>query len=397
MPAVKLAENIYWVGAVDWNIRYFHGPAYSTHRGTTYNAYLIVDREITLVDTVYRPFAGDLVRHISEVVDPAKISNVVVNHIETDHSGSLPVIMEMAPEARIYCTQKGKEGLEKHYFGDWNYNIVKTGDELNIGAKTLAFLEAPMLHWPDSMFTYIGEDAILLPNDAFGQHVATNFRFDDEVDINEVMDEAAKYYANILLPFSPLVLKKLDEVNKMGIDIKMIGPSHGVIWRGDPGRIINAYKKWAQGEAEKKALVVYDTMWESTAKMANAIMAGLTSSGVSAKLFKLSVSDRNDIIKEMINAKAVIIGSPTINNDILPTVAPLLDDMKGLRPKNKLGMVFGSFGWGGGAVKTIQGKLESAGFEVIHEPLTLKWVPTQDELESCFRAGKIIGEKINEN
>ncbi len=394
MPNVKLTDNLYWVGAVDWNIRYFHGPAYSTHRGTTYNAYLVIDDQITLVDTVYRPFSGELIRHISEIVDPSKINNVIINHVETDHSGSLPLIMELAPNAKIFCTQRGKEGLEKHYFGGWDYNVVKTGDELNTGKKTFAFVEAPMLHWPDSMFTYVKEDAVLLPNDAFGQHIATNFRFDDEVDVNEVMDEAAKYYANILLPFSLLVLKKLDEVTKMGIDIKMIGPSHGIIWRKDPSKIINAYVKWASGEAERKALVIYDTMWESTEKMAKAVVDGITAEGVTAKLFKLSASDRNDIIKEMINAKAVIVGSPTINNDILPNVAPLLDDLKGLKPKNKIGMAFGSFGWGGGAVKTIEEKLRAAGLEILDESLTVKWVPTPEELDHCFSAGRMIAQRI---
>lgn len=394
MSSVKLTEGVYWVGAVDWNIRYFHGPAYSTHRGTTYNAYLIIDDQITLVDTVYRPFADDLKRHIKEIVDPSKIDNIIINHIESDHSSTLPVIMELAPKAKIYCTQRGKEGLEKHYFGNWDYNVVKTGDELKIGSRTLKFIEAPMLHWPDSMFTYIAEEAILLPNDAFGQHIATNFRFDDEVDINEVMDEAAKYYANILLPFSPLVLKKIEEITKMGIDIKMIGPSHGIIWRKNPGKIIEEYMKWAKGEAEKKALVVYDTMWESTAKMARAIMAGITSQGITAKLFKLSASDRNDIIKEMITAKAVIVGSPTINNDILPTLSPFLDDLKGLKPRHRIGFAFGSLGWGGGATKTINERLKDAGVEMVNEPVTVKWVPTQEELDKCFEAGKMIAEKI---
>ena len=394
MPSVKLTEGVYWVGAVDWNLRYFHGPAYSTHRGTTYNAYLIIDEQITLVDTVYRPFADELLRHIREIVDPAQIDNIIINHVETDHSGSLPVIMGLAPKARIYCTQRGKEGLEKHYFGDWDYHVVKTGDELKIGQRTLSFIEAPMLHWPDSMFTYLKEDAILMPNDAFGQHIATNFRFDDQVDMNEVMDEAAKYYANILLPFSPLVLKKLDEVTKAGIEIKMICPSHGIIWRKDPGLIVNAYVKWAKGETERRALVVYDTMWDSTEKMAKAILAGITSAGVTAKLFKLSVSDRNDIIKEMINARAVVIGSPTMHNDILATIAPLLDDMKGLKPKGKIGMAFGSFGWGGGATGTIEEKLKTAGIEIVHEPITVKWVPTPEELNKCFEAGRILAEKM---
>lgn len=393
MPNVKLAEDLYWVGAVDWNIRYFHGPAYSTHRGTTYNAYLIIDDQITLVDTVYRPFSGELLRHIREIVNPDKIDNIIINHIESDHSGTLPVLMELAPNARIYCTQRGKEGLEKHYFGDWDYRVVKTGHELKIGKRTLTFVEAPMLHWPDSMFTYIKEDAILLPNDAFGQHIATNFRFDDEVDIDEVMDEAAKYYANILLPFSPLVLKKIEEVTNMGIEIKMICPSHGIIWRKNPAGIVEAYTKWAKGEAERKVLIVYDTMWESTEKMAKAILDGVTAAGVTGKLFKLSVSDRNDIMKELINAKAVIVGSPTFNNDILPNIAPFLDDLKGLKPKNRIGMSFGSYGWGGGAAKTIEDKLKAAGVDIMDEPLLVNWVPTSEELGRCFDTGRMMAQR----
>ncbi len=228
MSATKLMEGIYWVGAVDWNLRYFHGPAYSTHRGTTYNAYLIIDDQVTLVDTVYRPFTAELFKHIREVIDPARIDNVVINHIETDHSGAFPELMKTVPGAKVFCTQKGMEGLKKQYYLDCDYQVVKTGDVIITGKKSLTFIEAPMLHWPDSMFTYIKEDALLLPNDAFGQHIATSHRFDDEVNMDEVMEEAAKYYANILLPFSPLVLKKLEEVTAMGLDIKMIGTSTGL-------------------------------------------------------------------------------------------------------------------------------------------------------------------------
>ncbi|MHB8170773.1 MAG: FprA family A-type flavoprotein [Thermincolia bacterium] len=396
MPITKIVEGIYWVGAVDWNIRYFHGPAYSTHRGTTYNAYFIKDQKTALVDTVYGPFTSELLENLKELVDLSKLDYLVINHIESDHSGAFPEIMKLAPQAKIYCTQKAAEGLQKLYQGGtWEFNVVKTGDTLSLGTKTLTFIEAPMLHWPDSMFTYVKEDAVLLPNDAFGQHIASSFRFDDEVDINEVMDEAAKYYANILLPFSPMVLKKLDEVTNMGIDIKIIGPSHGMIWRKDPGRIINAYLKWAKGESDSKVVMVYDTMWESTHKMAKALLEGIQSQGVGVKLFKMSVSDRNDIIKELITAKAIVVGSPTINNDILPNIAPLLEDLKGLKPRNKIGMAFGSYGWAGGAVKTIEERLKGAGVSLVEQSgLAFKWLPTEDELKQCYEAGQKLAAQV---
>jgi flavorubredoxin len=387
-------EGIYWVGAVDWNLRYFHGPAYSTHRGTTYNAYLIIDDQVTLVDTVYRPFAEELIKHISEIIDPAKIDNVVINHVETDHSGAFPEIMKIVPNARVFCSQRGMEGLKKHFYLDCNYQVVKTGDVISTGKKSLTFVEAPMLHWPDSMFTYIKEDALLMPNDAFGQHIATSHRFDDEVDMNEVMEEAAKYYANILLPLSTMVLKKIEEVTKMGIDIKMIAPSHGIIWRKDPGRIIDAYLNWAGGEAERKVLVVYDTMWGSTEKMAKAILEGVASAGVPVKLFKLSASDHNDIMKELMNARAVVLGSPTMNNGILPTMATMIEEMKVLKPRNRVGVVFGSYGWGGGAIKFIEDKFREAGVELIEDGLGFKWVPSEEELSQCVELGKRIAARV---
>lgn len=394
MSATKLMEGIYWVGAVDWNLRYFHGPAYSTHRGTTYNAYLIIDDQVTLVDTVYRPFAEELIKHISEIIDPAKIDNVVVNHVETDHSGAFPEIMKIVPNARVFCSQRGMEGLKKHFYLDCNYQVVKTGDVISTGKKSLTFVEAPMLHWPDSMFTYIKEDALLMPNDAFGQHIATSHRFDDEVDMNEVMEEAAKYYANILLPLSTMVLKKIEDVTKMGIDIKMVAPSHGIIWRKDPGRIIDAYLKWASGEAERKVLVVYDTMWGSTEKMAKAILEGVASTGVPVKLFKLSASDHNDIMKELMNARAIILGSPTMNNGILPTMATMIEEMKVLKPRNRVGVVFGSYGWGGGAIKYIEDKFREAGVELIEDGLGFKWVPSEEELSQCVELGKRIAARV---
>lgn len=396
MTTVQISENVYWVGAVDWNLRYFHGPAYSTHRGTTYNAYLIIDEKVTLVDTVYRPFADDLLKHISEIIDPSKIDYVVVNHIEPDHSGSLPIIMQHAPNAKIYCTQKAKDGLLAYYHGEWDYNIVKTGSELKLGKYTLDFIEASMLHWPDSMFSYLREQALLLPNDAFGQHLASSNRFNDEEDTSILMEEAAKYYANILYPFSNLVLKKIDEVLKLGIPIKMIAPSHGTIWRTDPFQIVKAYQGWASGESKHKAVIAYDTMWDSTYKIALALIDGLRDEGIKTHLFKLSTSDRNDIVKELLDARAVLVGSSTINNDVLPTVAPLLDDLKGLKPKKKIGFAFGSYGWGGGAVKTISEKLTAAGFQQPLDSIECKWLPDSETLASYREVGRELGKKIKE-
>jgi len=394
MPPIKVLENIFWVGAVDWNVRHFHGFTYSTHRGTTYNAYLIVDEKTALVDSVYGPFAGEMIERIREIIDPSKIDYVVANHVETDHSGAISEILKLAPEAKVVGTARCREGLQKHYFGNWDFHVVKTGDEISLGERGLKFIEAPMLHWPDSMFTYIEKDALLLPNDAFGQHLATSKRFDDEVDEKTLMDEAAKYYANILWPFSLLVIRKIEEIQKLGLKISMIAPSHGVIWRSNPTKIVEAYLSWAKGESGRKILVVYDTMWGSTEEMAKAIVEGISSEGVETMLFRLPLSDRGDIIKELLEAKGILIGSSTINNGILPTVAPFLEEMSGLRPRNKVAAAFGSYGWGGGAVKTIEEKLEKAGMEIVAPALTVKWVPDKNEIQKCFEFGKEFAKKV---
>lgn len=394
MPPVKVLENIFWVGAVDWNIRHFHGFTYSTQRGTTYNAYLIIDKKIALVDTVAHSFTNEMIEKIKEIIDPSKIDYVITNHVEFDHSGAIKEILKLAPNATVVGTASCKAGLEKHYFGDWNFKIVKTGDTLNLGDRTLTFLEARMLHWPDSMFTYIEMDALLLSNDGFGQHLASSKRFDDEVDQHVLMWEAAKYYANILWLYSSVVTKKIEEVQKLGLKIDMIAPSHGVIWRKDPMKIVSSYLKWAKGEAEKKVLIVYDTMWESTEKMAKAILKGIISEGVEAKLYRLPVSDEGDIIGEFLETKGLLIGSSTINNGILPSVAPFLREMEGLRPKNKIVAAFGSYGWGGGATATIEKSLKSAGMELVAPALKVKWVPDKSELQKCYEYGKEFAKKI---
>jgi flavorubredoxin len=393
MP-VQVAENAYWVGAVDWNIRHFHGFTYSTHRGTTYNAYLIVDDKVALVDSVYRPFAGEMMDRIREIVDPSEIDYIVANHVESDHSSAIAEVLRAAPGAKVIGTAKCQDELEKHYFGNWDFRVVKTGDTLSLGELELQFLEAPMLHWPDSMFTYVEREALLLPNDAFGQHLATSNRFNDEVDEHVLMDEAAKYYANILWPFSSLVTRKIEEVQQAGLKIRTIAPSHGIIWRTNPLKIVEAYLEWASGAAGEKIVVVYDTMWNSTEKMARAMVEGIRAAGVEVSLFRLPVSDRGDILKELLEAKGILIGSATINNGILPTLAPLLEELHGLRPRKKAAAAFGSYGWGGGATRVIEERLRKAGIDVVLPALTLKWVPNRDEIRRCTEFGRAFAEKV---
>ncbi|HHW99474.1 MAG TPA: MBL fold metallo-hydrolase [Firmicutes bacterium] len=394
MNVREIAPNIYWVGVVDWDARYFHGHALSTHRGTTYNAYLIVDEKIALVDTVYTPVAEKLLENIRQIVDPAQIDYIICNHSEVDHSGAMPHVLAAAPNAKVYCTQKGAEFLEAQFHGGWDYHVVKSFDELSLGKRTLTFLEAPMLHWPDSMFTYIKEDAILMPNDAFGQHYASSGRFDDEVDIDEMMEEASKYYANILTPFSALVAKKLKEVADLGLPIKMICPSHGVMFRQNPGLILEAYRRWSTAPAESGVVIAYDTMWGSTKVMAEAIASGVEAAGVPYKIYHLPVTDRNDVIEEIMRAKAVAIGSATVNRGILPTVTPLLDDLVGLRVAGKKALAFGSDGWGGGAVKAINEYLDKAGMKRISDGVAMRWKPDAAARKELQEIGRQLGESI---
>ena len=391
MEKVELKKGIYWVGAVDWNVRDFHG--YSTPFGSTYNAYLILDEKNVLVDTVKAPFYLEMLGRISEIIDPSRIDIIVANHAEMDHSGSLVQIVERIGSPLVVTSERGKKGLEKHYQKSMKFKTVKTGDTLSIGHRTLAFVEASMLHWPDSMFTYIREDQVLLPNDAFGQHFASCQRFEDEVG-DAVMRHAAKYYANILWPLAPLILKKVDEVVKMGIPIDMIAPSHGLIWRKNPNRIIQAYVEWSQGKTSKKVLVIYDTMWGSTEKMGKAILKGLVDEGADAKLLHLRSNHRSDIIEEMLEAKGILLGSPTLNNGMFPTMGDFLTYMRGLRPKGKIFGLFGSHGWGGGAIKEMRRHLEVEKFEIWEKELPVQFVPNSEELSSAIQFGKEFAKKV---
>ena len=393
MVKVTLKEGIFWVGVVDWNIRDFHD--YSTNRGSSYNAYLITDEKTALIDTVKAAFCKELVDHISELVDIEKIDYIIVNHVEMDHSSSLPLIAKLAKNAKIYATARGKEELIKHYGKEFErVETVKSGDTVKLGKKTLTFLEAPMLHWPDSMFTYVVEDKVLIPNDAFGQHLASSGRFDDEVDQEVLMEEAVTYYANILTPFAPLIVKKIQEVVDMKIPIDIIAPSHGIIWRKEPMKIVNAYLDWSTGKIVKpKVVIVFDTMWDSTNKMARAIGDGVASQGVEVKLFKLRATDNTDVVTEIVDSKVILVGSPTLNNGIFPSVGMFLTYITGLKPRGKLWGFFGSYGWGGGAVRGMVKIAKEASFEVIEPTVELKWVPTEEELKKCFEFGQQIAQK----
>ena len=392
MPQIEIAKNIFWVGVVDWNIRDFHG--YITNRGTQYNSYLIRDDKIALVDTVKQNFTEGLLSNISETTKPEDVGYIIVNHVEPDHSGSLPEVAKKLKNAVIVCSERGKDAITEHYGGGFRFQTVKTGDELKLGNHTLRFIEAPMLHWPDSMFTYVVENKILMCNDAFGQHLASSKLFDDDIDPAILMEEAGRYFANILTPFAQLITRKIQEVVKMGISPTIIAPSHGVIWRQNPAKIIQAYLDWSAGKAKNKIVIVYDTMWGSTDKMARAISEGAISEGIEVKICKLRAATNTEAMTEILDAKAVIAGSPTLNNQMFPTMASFMNYATGLKPKDKLWSFFGSYGWGKGAVKGMIDEARKAGFEIHEDTLEVRFVPEEEDLSRCFHFGKQIALKI---
>lgn len=395
MNPTEIKYKVYWVGAIDWDIRDFHG--YSTPTGTTYNSYLIIDDKVTLFDTVKKPFVGDMLTRIGNIIDPSKIDYLVVNHVEMDHSGGIPEVLDVIQPEKVFCSTMAKKALLDH-FGrpDWPYEVVKTGQSISLGNKTVQFLETRMLHWPDSMFSYIPEDRLLISSDAFGQHWATSERYDDQVDFPRLMRHAAKYYANILLPYSALVQKLLQTVAESGLKIDTIAPDHGLIWRTNPNSIVTAYDTWSKQESRDKALIVYDTMWHSTERMAKAIALGLGKEDVNYKLMNLRLCHRSDIVTEMLDSKALVFGSPTLNNGMLPTMADILCYVKGLRPTGKIGAAFGSFGWSGEAVKLINEELEKMKIDIIDPGVRGKYVPTEQVLEECVDLGRKVGQAIKE-
>ncbi len=392
----KIKENIAWVGKIDWELRTFHGEEYSTHRGTTYNAYLVTDEKTALIDTVWTPFAKEFVRNLKEAGLLGTIDYVVANHGEPDHSGALPELMREIPDKPVYCTANAVKSLKGQYHEDWDFRVVKTGDKLNLGKKELVFIEAPMLHWPDSMFCYLTGDNILFSNDAFGQHLASESMYNDSVDEAELFQECLKYYANILTPFSRLVEKKIKEVVALNLPLDMICTSHGVIWRKNPLQIVHKYLEWAADYQENQVTIIYDTMWDSTRKMAEAIASGIREGDdqITVKLFNCARADKNDIITEVFKSKGILVGSPTINRSILSAVAAILEEMRGLSFRNKKAAAFGSYGWSGESLKLITEKLGEGGFEVVSEGLKEMWAPGEKARADCVRFGKSFVDRL---
>jgi flavorubredoxin len=394
---VKVKNNVHWVGKIDWELRKFHGNEYSTRRGSTYNSYLIDENKTALVDTVWAPFAKEYVSNLAREIDLKKIDFVVANHAEIDHSGALPELLERIPDTPVYCTANGVKSLTGHYHREWNFQVVKTGDSLSLGSKELIFIEAPMLHWPDSMFCYLTGDNILFSNDAFGQHYASEYLFNDLVDQNELFSECLKYYANILTPFSSLVEKKIQEFLSLGLPLDIICTSHGVIWRKDPAQIVEQYLKWAKSYQENQITIVYDTMWNSTRVMAERIAEGIrrTDPDVHVKLFNIAGSDKNDVVAEVFKSKAVVFGSPTINRGILTSLAGLLEEIKGLSFKDKKAAVFGSYGWSGESTRILAESLQQAGFTVVDDGLKMLWNPSEQSIEECVSYGQKLAKELS--
>lgn len=389
-----IKKDVTWVGKIDWELRKFHGEEYSTHRGSSYNSYLVKDEKTALIDTVWAPFAEEYVRTLGEMNVLKNIDYVIANHGEPDHSGALPALMREMPDRPIYCTANAVKSLKGQYHQDWNFQPVKTGDTLSLGKKELVFIEAPMLHWPDTMFSYLTGDNILFSNDAFGQHYASELMFNDLVDQAELYQECIKYYANILTPFSKMVDRKIHEVIALNVPVDMICTSHGIIWRKDPLQIVQKYLDWAGDYQENQITIIYDTMWNSTRKMAEAIAEGISKadSQVAVKLFNSSRSDKNDIITEVFRSKAVLVGSACINKGILNSVSGLLEEMRGLGFKNKKAAAFSSYGWSGESLKIIGEALKAAGFDVINDGIKESWNPDGTGREHCVNYGRSFAE-----
>jgi len=386
---ITVRENVSWVGKIDWELRKFHGEEYSTHRGSTYNSYLVRDEKTALIDTVWKPFAAEFIENLKNEIDLEKIDFIIANHAESDHSGALPELMKLIPDTPVYCTANAVKSLKGHYHQDWNFHTIKTGDRLNIGSKELIFIEAPMLHWPDSMFCYLTGDNILFSNDAFGQHYASELMFNDLVDHAELFQECIKYYANILTPFSAMVDRKIKEVVGFGLPVDLICPSHGVIWRDNPLQIVTRYAEWAANYRENQVTIIYDTMWDGTRKMAEAMAKGIHEADrdVTIRLFNVARSDKNDVITEIFKSRAVLVGSPTVNRGILSAIAGILEEMRGLGFKEKKAAAFGTYGWSGESVAMITERLREGGFQVVNDGLKELWTPDQQSMAKCHAFG----------
>lgn len=393
LEAVRVAEHVYWVGAIDWESRDFHG--YATGRGTTYNAYLVVAEKIALVDTVKAPYVSELLSRIASVVDPERIDIVVSDHSEMDHTGALPEIVAAVKPDHVYASVMGVKALSKHFHDGPEVTAVRDGEKLSLGNASLTFLETRMLHWPDSMIAYLDTDKVLFSQDAFGMHLATAERFDDEIDAAVMREEAARYYANILLPFSPLVAKLLARVKELALPIQVVAPDHGPIWRKDFGRIAGWYAAWANKQPSRKVVIAYDTMWGSTAKMARAIADGAAAGGASPTIVPLRAGTRADVATAVLEAGALLVGSPTLNQQMFPTVADVLCYLKGLKPTGLIGGAFGSYGWSGEALGQVRGLLEEMKVELVSPGVRAEYVPTENALMECRALGDLVATRLS--
>ncbi|HUT04298.1 MAG TPA: flavodoxin domain-containing protein [bacterium] len=392
--AVRVTDHVYWVGAIDWGIRNFHG--YLTSRGTTYNAYLVLADRITLIDTVKAPFVDEMLARIASVVELDKIDYIISNHSEMDHTGALPGTIEAVKPERVFASVMGAKAISSHFELGREVVPVKNGESLSLGNMSLTFVHTPMLHWPDSMLSYLAEDEVLFCQDAFGMHLASTERFDDEIGKDVLVDEAAKYYANILLPFSPLVTKLIESLPTLGLMLKTVAPDHGPIWRAGFENVLRLYSEWAAQRPSMKAVVLFDTMWHSTEMMANALCEGLKEGGASVHVMPLGSCHRSEVATAVMQAGALLVGSPTMNNNIFPSVADVLTYLKGLKPKNLLGAAFGSFGWSGEAVGHINDFLRAMKVELVSEGVKSNYVPNRESLDECYSLGTDLARKMKE-
>lgn len=394
MQAVQISEKVYWVGAIDWNLRDFHG--YATHRGTTYNAYLVLGEKPTLIDTVKKEFYDEMMQRIQSVLDPKKIKIIISNHSELDHSGALARTLAAIEPDEVYVSAMGLKNITAHFHRDLKLKVVKTGDKIDLGGDTISFTEARMLHWPDSMFSYLENEKILFSNDVFGMHLATDQLFDDQNEERVWLAEAEKYYANIVLPYSDIVIRFLEQVKKMGLAPKVIAPDHGFIWRKEPSRIVELYATWAAQKPTDKAVIVYDTMWGSSEKMARQIADGLSSGGTQVRVLSMHHNDRSEVALALLDSAALIVGTPVLNSQIFPAMADVLCYLKGLKKKNLLGAAFGSYGWNGAPIDGLTKTLEEMGVQIICPAVKSMFVPDEETLEKCREMGVQISRAIKE-
>ena len=388
----KITDTITWVGKTDWELKKFHGDEFTTVNGSSYNSYLIKDEKTVLIDTAWLPYDKEFVSKLKQDIDLTKIDAIIALHGEVDHSGALIELMREIPQVPIYCTANGVKSIKGQYHKDWNFQVVKTGDTLNLGEKTLTFIEAPMLHWPDTMFAYLDKENVLFSSDGFGQHLASEYLYADEVEQDILYKEALKYYANILAPFGIMVDKKIKEILSMNLQIDMICPSHGLIWRKEPTQIVEKYLEWANKYQEEQITIIYDTMWNDTRKMAEAIAKGIQEKDekVTIKLMNTAKDDKTDVLTEVFKSKMILVGSPTVNNGYLHSIAGILEMIKGMKLKGKKAVAFGSYGWSGEAVKLIAEELRKSGFEVVNDGIRCMWTPDSETEKELIEFGKSL-------